>query len=317
MPANERAVTLLAILLILVSLPLVPLDAAPPSSTKRSRTDRDINAIGQREIVPEQIQKIIGSPEKEKERGDAVALQVQHSNKLIQDPSITGYVAGLAENLARNSDAHVPITVMLIDSDEVNACTAPGGYQYLTRGLLLQLDSESELAAVLAHGIAHSALHTPTVQFWRQLRRDLMQPSGGFSAAKSAFMWLTCTSSALSFFSGARSADEFDADYFGAQYLYKSGYDLDGYTRFVQRIWPAPPSANKTVVLALSQFPPASQRSKAWRHEIAEILPLRSEATVSTSTFENFEERLRFWQKTHPAPPAPTQPILRRADQHD
>ena len=114
-----------------------------------------------------------------------------------------------------------------------------------------------------------------------------------------------------------RPADEFDADYFGAQYLYKSGYDVDGYIRFVQRVWPAPPSANKTVVLALSQFPPASQRSKALRHEIGDILPLRSEATVSTSAFEDFKERLRLWQKLHPAPPAPTQPILRRADRHD
>ena len=129
---------------------------------------------------------------------------------------------------------------------------------------------------------------------------------------KLAFMWLTCTSPAFSIFGGARAADEFDADYFGAQYLYKSGYDVDGYIRFVQRVWPAPPSANKTVVLALSQFPPASQRSKAWRHEIAEILPLRSEATVSTSAFEGFEERLRLWQKLHPVPPASTQPILRR-----
>jgi hypothetical protein len=43
-------------------------------------------------------------------------------------------------------------------------------------------------------------------------------------------MWLTCTSPAFSIFGGARAADEFDADYFGAQYLYKSGYDVDGYT---------------------------------------------------------------------------------------
>jgi predicted Zn-dependent protease len=314
MPASKRAVILCAVLLVLVSLPPVPLDAAPPSSTKRSKTDRDINAIGQREILPEQIRKFVGSPEKEKERGDSVAAQIQHSNKLIQDPSIARYIADLAENLARNSDAHVPITVMLIDSDEVNACTAPGGYQYLTRGLLLQLESESELAAVLAHGIAHSALHTPTVQF---LRRALMQSSGGISPAKLGFMWLTCTSSGLSIFSGARRTDEFDADYFGAQYLYKSGYDVDGYIRFVQRVWPAPPSANKTVVLALSHFPSASQRSTALRHEIADVLPLRSEATVSTSAFENFEGQLLFWQKQNPAPPTPTQPILRRADQHE
>jgi predicted Zn-dependent protease len=310
MAANNRFLTIIA----LASFLLAGLDGALASSIKRSKSDRDIAAIGHREIVPEQIRKFVGTPEKEKERGDAVAVQIQHSNKLVQDPSISGYVARLAENLARNSDAHLPITVMLLDSDEVNACTAPGGYQYLTRGLLLQLESESELAAVLAHGIAHSALYTPTVQFFR---RDFMQSTSGYSAARLAFMWLTCTPSALSIFDGARPADEFDADYFGAQYLYKSGYDVDGYIRFVQRVWPDPPASRKTLVLALSQVPPLSQRSKALQDEIADILPPRSEATVSTSAFENFEDRLRMWQKMHPAPPVPTQPILRRADQRD
>src|SRR5215469_1811810 len=271
MAANNRFLSLLALLSFL----LAALDGALASSIKRSKSDRDIAAIGHREIVPEQIRKLVGTPEKEKERGDAVAVQIQHSNKLVQDPSTAGYIAGLAENLAHNSDANLPITVMLLDSDEVNACTAPGGYQYLTRGLLLQLESESELAAVLAHGIAHSALHTPTVQFFR---RDFMQSSSGFSAAKLAFMWLTCTSSALSILDGARPADEFDADYFGAQYLYKSGYDVDGYIRFMQRVWPDPAASTKTIVLALSQVPPVSLRSKALRHEIADILPPRSEA---------------------------------------
>lgn len=135
MDTNNRFLTLIA----LASFLLAGLDVALASSIKRSKSDRDIAAIGHREIVPEQIRKFVGSPEKEKEHGDAVALQVQHSNKLVQDPSIANYIAGLAENLARNSDAHVPITVMVSDSDEVNACTAPGGYQYLTRGLLLQL----------------------------------------------------------------------------------------------------------------------------------------------------------------------------------
>src|SRR6516165_10707501 len=100
-----------------------------------------------------------------------------------------------------------------------------------------------------------------------------MQFSAGIIAAKLAFMWLTCTSPALSIFGGGSAADEFDADYFGAQYLYKSGYDVDGYIRFVQRVWAAPPSANKTVVLALSQFPPVSQRSAASTRDCRHFAP--------------------------------------------
>jgi beta-barrel assembly-enhancing protease len=212
---------------------------------------------------------------------------------------------------ARNSDAQMPITVKLIDSDEVNACTSLGGYQYITRGLLLRLESEGELAAVLAHGIAHTVLHTPTIQAIRQV---LLSVSSVSPMQNSAFTWFTCTALPLSMFNGMRRADEFDADYFGVQYLYKAGYDVDGYVHFVQRIWAAPLSANGSDRLAFSYFPPTSERVKALRREIADILPQRPEATVSTSVFDKFEENLHIWQTQHPELQESKRPVLRRAD---
>jgi len=82
----------------------------------------------------------------------------EHSAKLIKDPEITGYLSELAEKFGRNSDAHMPISVVILDTKTVNACTSPGGSQYLTRGLLVHAQSESELAAVLSHGVAKTAL---------------------------------------------------------------------------------------------------------------------------------------------------------------
>jgi predicted Zn-dependent protease len=248
--------------------------------------------------------KFFGSPEKEKERGAAEAALLQRSTKVIHDPALTGYLATLAQNLARNSDAQMPITVTLIDSNEVNACTSPGGYQYVTRGLLLQLEGEGELAAVLAHGIAHTVLHTPTMQ---RIRAVLMQLPGVSPVQNSAFTWFTCTSPAFGTPHAMSGAYEFDADYFGVQYLYKTGYDPDCYVRFVQRIWPAHPVS----AVVLSRFPPSSERVKALHGEIADILPQRGETTVSTSAFEEFEEHLHIWQTEHPEP---QQPVLRRVD---
>ena len=288
----------------------VSLFASPASSTKRSRSDRDINAIGHRDIVRGQVRKFIGSPEKEKERGAAWAAVVERSTRLIHDPVLTDYLAALVKNLARNSDTQMPITVVVIDSDEVNACTSPGGYQYVTRGLLLQLESEGELAATLAHGIAHSALHSPTVQ---AVRQALMQVPGVTPARTSPFTWFTCASQTSQPFRtiyGLRQA-EFDADYFGVQYLYKSGYDPDSYVRFVERIWAAPLYANGSAMLAFSQLPPASERVKALRGEITDILPQRDEATLSTSAFQEFKEHLHAFQTQHPGP---KQPVLRRAN---
>ena len=159
-------------------------------------------------------------------RSGVIGAAVERSTKLIHDPALTKYLSALAQNLARNSDAQMHITVMLIDSDEVDACTSPGGYQYITRGLLLRLESEGELAAVLAHGIAHTALHTPTIQAIRQV---LLSVSSVSPIQNSAFTWFTCTAPPLSMFNGMHRADEFDADYFGVQYLCKAGYDVDGY----------------------------------------------------------------------------------------
>jgi len=302
----SRTVLIASLTLTFAATHLVPLFASAAPSSKRSKFDRDINAIGHRDVMHRQDPKVVGSPEKEKERGAAGAAAVERSTKLIHDPALTGYLSALAQNLARNSDAQMPITVKLIDSDEVNACTSPGGYQYITRGLLLRLESEGELAAVLAHGIAHTVLHTPTIQAIRQM---LLSVSSVSPMQNSAFTWFTCTAPAFGTPHAMGGAYEFDADYFGVQYLYKAGYDSDSYVDFVQRVWPANPSSGH-LSDSLSPFPPVSQRIRELRREIAEILPQRGEATVSTSAFEEFKEHLHSWQMLHPEPKLP---ILRRA----
>ena len=101
---------------------------------------------------------------------------------------------------------------------------------------------------------------------------------------------------------------EFDADYFGAQYLYKTGYDPDCYVRFVERVWPPEPLSGNAAV-AISHRPTASERLKALHSELADVLPQRGEATLSTSAFEQFEQRLQTWKTQHPEP---NQPFLRR-----
>jgi beta-barrel assembly-enhancing protease len=286
--------------LLLAFAATLSLFASRAPSIKRSKSDRDINAIGYRDIVHAQDRKFIGSNAMEQERGAAWATVVARSTKLIDDPALKSYLAQMAQHLAENSDALMPITVALIDSDEVQACTSPGGYQYVTRGLLLQLENEGELAAVLAHGIAHTALHTPTI---KGIRQALMHAALSNPLPDSAFSWFVCTTPPSRIWDAISPVYEFDADYFGAQYLYKTGYDPDCYVRFVERVWPA------SGAVAVSYWPTASERLKALHIELADILPQRSEAALSTSAFEQFEQRLRAWQAQHPEP---HQPFLHR-----
>lgn len=90
--------------------------------------------------------------------GRAVAAQVLTRYKPLNDPGLNAYAQKVAQAVALASDR--PSTfkgyhVQLLDSDEVNAFAAPGGFLFVTRGLLKLVKSEDELAAVLAHEVAH------------------------------------------------------------------------------------------------------------------------------------------------------------------
>jgi len=89
--------------------------------------------------------------------GKDYADEVEATSKLITDPIVTQYVNQLGQELVRNSDARVPFTFKIIDSDNVNAFTLPGGFFFVDSGLILSADSEAELAGVMAHEIAHVA----------------------------------------------------------------------------------------------------------------------------------------------------------------
>src|SRR5579871_886675 len=89
--------------------------------------------------------------------GHAYAQQVESSSKMITDPVIAEYVNRVGQNIVRNSDAEVPFTIKVIDTDDINAFALPGGFFYVDSGLILAADNEAELAGVMAHEISHVA----------------------------------------------------------------------------------------------------------------------------------------------------------------
>src|SRR5579862_2730088 len=84
------------------------------------------------------------SIEKEIALGKGLAMEVEKQAKIIDDPVIAEYVNRLGQNLVRNSDAKVPFTIKVIDSEEVNAFALPGGFFFVNSGLILKADSEAE-----------------------------------------------------------------------------------------------------------------------------------------------------------------------------
>jgi len=269
------------------------------AQTKRTRSDEDINAIGHRGVGKGTN---FYSLEREKKLGEQLVKEVERSSKLLDDADVTEYISRLAQKVAQNSDARFPITVRVLDSDVLNAFTLPGGFQYINKGLILQTEGEAELAGVLAHGIAHTAIRSATME---ATKGELMQlstiplillgPGGWVGYGTYNGQNLAIPITYLRFRRDAERA----ADYFGLQYLYKAGYDPEPFTRFIERIWPQV-SAGKDPPKAFNPFPPASERAQAMSKEIAEILPPRADAIVSTSEFQEVIERLDAWPRRRP-----------------
>lgn len=286
---KAQPLTALAILAITVgSYGSSALASSRPHIKKRSKSDADISAIGHRRIAQGMNNYSLA---RENQIGKALSEKVEQSSKLLTDPAVTDYIDRVAQTVAKNSDARMPITVRVIDSDSVEAFTLPGGYQYVSRGLLLRLTGEGELASVLARGIAHTALRSTTtlatrVEIMQVSNTPIIMSGPGSSVTSGAPMGVALASLDM------HRDDELDADYFGIQYLYKTGYDPQCFMSFVQRIWGSGATATK-VPTTFSAYPPLDERLAALRTEISKILPPRDGATVSTPEFDAFKDRLR------------------------
>ena len=127
-------------------------DKAP--TKVKAGSEKDVNSIGNRGVGKGVN---LYSLEREIALGKQAAMEVEKSSKMINDPVVTEYVNRIGQNLVRNSDAKVPFTIKVIDSDEINAFALPGGFFYVNSGLILRADEEAELAGVMGHEIAHVA----------------------------------------------------------------------------------------------------------------------------------------------------------------
>ena len=193
----------------------------PPVKIYHDRSIRDLNAIGNRNVGCGRGLGNWYSLDRQIAMGKSYAQQVESTSKLITDPVITEYVNRSGQNLVRNSDAQVPFTIKVIDSDEVNAFALPGGFFYVNSGLILAADNEAELAGVMAHEIAHvAACHAARENTRGQLINlasiPLIFVGGpiGYAVYEAAGRALPMT-----FLKFSRDFES-EADYLGVEYMY-------------------------------------------------------------------------------------------------
>src|SRR5262249_39229400 len=175
--------------------------------------------------------------EKQIALGKQVSQEVETQSKVITDPVVTEYVNRLGQNLVRNSDAQVPFTIKVVDSDDINAFALPGGFFYVNSGLILMADNEEELAGVMAHEIVHVATchiaHDNTgIQLINLSSTHFVFVCGAIGYAVRDVVAMAIPMSFLKFTRGF----ETEADFLGVEYLYKAGYDPQAFTAFFERV---------------------------------------------------------------------------------
>ena len=277
-----------------------PQDQPQPSSSDQDQTpkgvkagsEKDVNSVGNRSVGKGVN---LYSLEREIALGKGAAQEVERSAKMITDPVVTEYVNRVGQNLVRNSDAKVPFTIKVIDSDEINAFALPGGFFYVNSGLILHADEEAELAGVMSHEIAHVAARHGTKQAtkgeimqWASIPLILLGPGGwaGYGLYQGLNLAIP-----IGFLKFSRDAER-EADYLGLQYMYKAGYDPNAFVSFFEKIEAEERRHPGSIPKVFSTHPPTPERVQKAQEEIATILPARDEYIVTTSEFDIVKSRL-------------------------
>jgi predicted Zn-dependent protease len=255
------------------------------------------------------------SLEKEIALGHQLATEVRRQAKLFDDPIVSEFVNRLGQNLVRNSDAKVPFSFDIIEADQLNAFSLPGGFVFVNTGLIEAAETEAELAGALAHEIAHVAARHATRQATRGQLLDygslplvLLGGWGGYAARQAASVAIP-----MGFLSFSRGFES-EADLLGLQYMYKAGYDPTASIDLFERMLSLEKRQPGIMAKVFSTHPMTDDRIAKTQKNIAEILKDRPEYVVTTSEFNEVRDRL----KTRYVPRKdgdPNRPRLRKAAQ--
>ncbi len=274
-----------------ILLTVVFLSSALPGFAGEDKK-KDPNAIGDRKVA----HKSLTSVEKEIAVGKQYSNEIDQQARQIKDPMVVEYVNRLAQNLARNSDLTIPLTVKVLDDPSINAFALPGGFMYVNTGLILAADEESQVAGVLSHEIAHvAARHWASQQTKSTLLQLAMIPLIFTPMSYPVYigaMQAMQLGIPLAFLKFSRSA-EAEADLLGIQYMYHAGYDPTSYVTFFSKVIEQERRSPGSMAAIFSDHPPTPDRILSAEENIKTILPQRDQYLVSTSEFDDVKARLQ------------------------
>jgi predicted Zn-dependent protease len=249
--------------------------------------------IGKRNINKGLWGKLAAGTDKEVKAGRMLAAEVDKEAKFIDDPIITEYVNRVGQNIVLHSDAKIPFTIKVIDSDEVNAFALPGGFFYVNKGLVLAADNEAELAGVMAHEIAHVCARHAMENERKMQVLDYGLLAGmilGGGIIGNVLYNGGGLIEGMAFLKFSRGAEE-EADKLGIQYMWAAGYDPNAMATMFEKL-EAKNKKKPGTISKLFATHPAPPERRASAIALAARFPERDEYVISSSEFQRVKNRL-------------------------
>jgi predicted Zn-dependent protease len=224
---------------------------------------------------------IITSPEEVK-MGKEMSVEVAKQYDVYDSAAITAYVQGVGNKVVQGCDRRdIDYHFAVIKKDEINAFALPGGYIYVYTGLMKDIDDESQLAAVIAHEVAHvTARHATerlTTMYGYQFLAGLVLGENPNGYAK-----LVADMVSTGGFLRYSRMNEYEADQLGAKYLYAAGYDPSGMIELMGMLKKMETSEPSQLEVWLATHPPTRERLSKVEAEIAGFPKLPSPVRNAT-----------------------------------
>ena len=215
------------------------------------------------------FKKAVGeaTPEQEQAIGADASAVILGGVKPLDDPAVQDYINKVGFWVASQSErAALPWRFVVLDSDAVDAFAAPGGYVFVTRGLLLSLHNEAELAGVLGHEISHVVMRHHLRALQKAARLDLGKDAvdvGMELRGQNSKLFDSVTGAAKDLYSrGLDKDDEYEADRRGVVLAARAGYDPYAFLSVLQTLDSFDPDSN-AVELLLATHPAPDERIQA------------------------------------------------------
>ena len=234
------------------------------------------------------------SVEDEINMGKELAPEVEREHPLYRDNQVQRYIRDLCSKLAKSAQnkAGIPLSAKVVKDDEVNAFTIPGGNIYVNSGLIRRLDSEAELAGVIAHEMGHAVNRDGTKQLTRMYGMSFLL---SLVLGQDAPQWqqivgdLFSTAGLLAYGRGA----EYEADKAAVRISRAAGYDPNEYLKFLNKLRAMEESQPNLLTDLFSTHPDTNSRIGIVQGEIAAMAPATKKLIVNTTSFKNIRKRVR------------------------